>query len=231
MHPLLIVFLPVYVFQRIVSSLFHVFRQVFIGIHKVDKFPEEKAHPAKVLFPDILFIYEKFLHKMSKTSGCTVNIHAPFLLAEGKLPEPFPDCPALTGILFADPLCLFMDQALRHETAHLSFIQPVILHMIIGKKDVHRRRIGGDLVYEHELLLYRMDLAPVHLRLGLALVERGQQDHGKRHIIGQGHLPHESIILLEDPAQSAVICPVFFQIFNFKFRLTYGNISKHLRSP
>ena len=171
MHPLLIVFLPVYVFQRIVSSLFHVFRQVFISVHDVDEFPKEKAHPAKVLFPDILFIYEEFLHKVSKASGSTVNIRAFFLLADSKLLQPFPDRPALTGKLPADPLRFFMDQALRHETAHLSFIQPVILHMIIGKKDVHRRRIRGDLICEHELLFHWMDLAPVHLCLGLALVE------------------------------------------------------------
>ena len=103
--------------------------------------------------------------------------------------------------------------------------------MEVSQQQVHVRGVLGDLIAQHRPLFQGMNLAGVGFGPSAALVEGGQKNDEKGHIIGQGHLTGGAVFLLQRSAQAAVVSLVFAELFNLQLRFANRNVSKHNFTP
>ena len=128
----------------------------------------------------------------------------------------------LLDILFPGP----------HERAglHAVLVVHVVRHLVPGQQHVHVGRIAGVFAVEHLLLRKGMRHAPLLLRLHRRLVESGEKNRKKGHIIIERQAPYISVPLPKLMAETAVVAFIAANVFHFQFILIHRNIAEHRKT-
>ena len=66
---------------------------------------------------------------------------------------------------------------------------------------------------------------------GLGLIEASEQDGKKGHVIAQGHLPQETVLFLQLPADPAVEGMIYIKLLKLHLGFVHNDISEHSHPP
>ena len=69
------------------------------------------------------------------------------------------------------------------------------------------------------------------LPAGLRLIKPCQQYGKEGHVIAQGKLPADAVLLLQIPADAAIVGMVYVKFLELHFCLVYNNIPEHRKPP
>ena len=190
--------------QRVILPFFPIRLQVAGGVHKIDQLAETARKAPQPVGPPVVPHRKQLRHQVPEGVGRGLGIARPVRFRLRDLPERAADGRRLLRVPRRGLLRTRREHSPGCGGGELFLVRPVVPAVFPGEQAVHGRRVGGEFRARPLLRPDRVAQAARSAASLLRLIERGEQQRQKRHIIRQRQRPGCAVIRIQRAAQAAV---------------------------